>query len=102
MIRGYCTLAVADTSSDVDAIGLDLVERLCLQGTHIAQRCKKVRLGAGSVLHVIGKVSVRTPYHDAGTLAFLVWAYHVHIPLLPGRRKDPNASTTLASFELNF
>jgi hypothetical protein len=91
VIRGYRILAVADTGSDIDAIGLDLVEDLCLQGTRIAKRCKKVRLGDGYVLHAIGKVSVRCSF-DRGDEAQFRRTFFVfpklsnQVELIIGRR----------------
>lgn len=91
VIRGYCIPAVVDTGSDIDAIGLDLVGHLFLQGTRIAQRCKKVRLGDGSVLHAIGKVSVRCSF-DRGDEAQFRRTFFVfpklsnRVELIIGRR----------------
>jgi hypothetical protein len=69
-IRGYTIRALTDTGSDIDAIDVDLIDRLGLQWRRLGRRHKTVRLGDGSILQAIGKVSIRCTFTKGDYAAF--------------------------------
>jgi hypothetical protein len=91
VIRGYRILALPDTGSDIDAMGIDLVEELGLTWRRLPRRCKTVRLANNSVLRAIGKVTVRCYFvreqqRKFQRTFFVFPKIHSHITLIFGQR----------------
>jgi hypothetical protein len=69
-LQGKTILAVPDTSSDIDAISMDLVEELRLELHPRFGSGKKVRLSDGRTMAAIGKVSIRCSFAKGAPMKF--------------------------------